>query len=201
MPSFLQAVILPERCFLSEALLWIAFQRLPLSEFTFDGIQIRDSTENNGYEPAPFDRMLFLEETTRAGIPTDPRFVSATDKGTNPHDRYNELADKHGHDEALRIVQEVQRESDQRFERDCVTWEPYYQTAVEYPASQIFVALKSGRIHATCRLLPCMDPLEALAKLDGDDVQVPDLPPQKIQPSFWSLNRMLKKPIGGSDFY
>jgi hypothetical protein len=34
MPTFLQAVELPNRCFLQEVLFWVAFQRLPIAQYT-----------------------------------------------------------------------------------------------------------------------------------------------------------------------
>jgi hypothetical protein len=53
MPTFLQPVTVPERCFLSEVLLWAAFQRLPIASYTLDGKEIRETDEIGGYAGAP----------------------------------------------------------------------------------------------------------------------------------------------------
>ena len=51
MPTFLQAVELPQRCFLQEVLLWVAFQRLPIATYDHEGVELRESEsrEINNY--------------------------------------------------------------------------------------------------------------------------------------------------------
>ena len=52
MSTFYQQVFVPEQCFLSEALLWVAFQRLPTVLFDEDNQEIRGAkaTEHEGYD-------------------------------------------------------------------------------------------------------------------------------------------------------
>lgn len=47
-----------------------------------------------------------------------------------------------------------QREEALALETDSAAWKRYYRRAIEYPASQIFVALKGGHLHGSGRLLP-----------------------------------------------
>jgi hypothetical protein len=77
MPTFLQPVLVPERCYLFEALLWVAFQRLPILTTDHEGVDIRQSAENResgeaGYAVKVIDDYIFDEECDRAGIPQDP---------------------------------------------------------------------------------------------------------------------------------
>jgi len=68
MPTFLQPVELPERCFLSEVLLWVAFQRLPVALYTYDGKEVRETDEVGDYKIDVADSVLSDDETKRAGI-------------------------------------------------------------------------------------------------------------------------------------
>jgi hypothetical protein len=61
MPIFLQPVEVPERCYLGEALLWVAFQRLPTASYTVDGKEIRDTDEIGGYAVEVFDSFTVKE--------------------------------------------------------------------------------------------------------------------------------------------
>src|SRR5215471_13270225 len=63
---------LSERCFLEEVLYWVAFQRLPVCWFDFDGIDAR-SYEMPGYEVDVAFHPLTLNECERSGLPEDPR--------------------------------------------------------------------------------------------------------------------------------
>ena len=84
MPTFLQPVTLPERCFLSEILLCAAFQRLLLESYTIEGKEIRETDEICGLEVEVADSVLSEDETERAGIPKDPDLVALLEDKTCP---------------------------------------------------------------------------------------------------------------------
>jgi hypothetical protein len=48
MSIYFQAVQIPERCYLGEVLLWVAFQRLPIALYDLEGVEIRETTEVGG---------------------------------------------------------------------------------------------------------------------------------------------------------
>jgi hypothetical protein len=70
MPTFFQPVDLPERCYLEEVLYWVAFQRLPVVAYQFDGKEIRENDEM-GNEPGIVGTELSEIETQRAKIPPE----------------------------------------------------------------------------------------------------------------------------------
>ena len=43
MAVFLQEVTIPTRCFLMEALMWVAVQRLPIATYYFNGDELHES--------------------------------------------------------------------------------------------------------------------------------------------------------------
>lgn len=88
MQTFLQAVILPEWCFLYEALYWVTFQRLPVASYTVSAEEYRESEEVENYEAEISDspHLISEDETKFAGIPLDPEWVAWTeDRFTRLH--------------------------------------------------------------------------------------------------------------------
>jgi len=187
MPTFLQAVDVPERCFLHEALLWVAFQRLPIALYNDENKEIREATENQDYEIDSPQGPLTEEECKRAGIPTDPHFIHLMDDSPSPVFRYRELEEKCGHEEAIRVIEEARHKEDEEYKRACTEWQRHYDRAVEYPASQIFVALRKGQLHASGRLLPSVVYDQAMASLKAEGRWAGELPLKEIPSSFWTL--------------
>jgi hypothetical protein len=188
MATFLQPVELPQRCYLYEVLLWVAFQRLPIASYNWDGIEVREDSEHEGYEPSEPERVIYDEECKRAGIPPDPRYTALVTEG--PLLTFRQLEPKVGADEALRLVQEASKREEERLETAYAEWEPHYRAAIEYPASQIFVALKSGQLRARGRRLPALDKAAALAQLKEKELYIGDLDEQEIAVSFWTLREI-----------
>jgi hypothetical protein len=71
MPTFLQPIELPKRCFLHEVLFWVAFQRLPIASYTLDGKEIRETDEIGGYAVEVFDPTLEEDETAQLFLAAD----------------------------------------------------------------------------------------------------------------------------------
>ena len=185
MATFFQPVVLPERCLLREVLYWVAFQRLPIFETDHEGIDIRVSDEaGSGYVIEVGDTFLLEDECERANIPVDPRYLALVNETTTLSvSYYDEMLEKYPDDADFHRHLKTEREEARKFESDYKTWETHYCTAIEYPASRIFVALKGGQLVATGRLLPTLDRDEAV-KIDRDifEIDVTEIPQD-----FWSL--------------
>jgi hypothetical protein len=205
MPVFLQPVDVPERCFLGEVLLWVAFQRLPLSLYDLEGREVRDTTEAGGLEAENIEWEITVEEAKRVGIPPDPKFLALVeDRSTLLPSFYDDLLKRYdpAPDERRRIEEE--RASAAVFEREYEAWQVHYRRTIEYPASQIFVALKGGQFASTGRLLPGGNMTEAhdLLRRQGKDVF--DFPVVSIPAVFWSLSGIdfeASAAGNGSEFY
>jgi hypothetical protein len=177
--TFLQAVTLPERCLLHEVLLWVAFQRLPVAIYNERGGDVRERPDDDGYviEQVP-DASLDEEECTRAGIPIDPRYIRY---GPGSEDLFEKIYRRDLEPEEISdLIQQSEKEK-QQFEKDCASWELHYKGAIEYPASQVFVALRGGQLRARGRLLPSVD-------YDEEKVELfRELPEKEIPSAFWTL--------------
>jgi hypothetical protein len=192
MPTFLQAVILPEWCFLYEVLYWVAFQRLPVASYTLDAEEFRLSDEVEDYEAEITDspHLISEDETKFAGIPRDPKWVDwIEERSLLPASEYEKvLAGRvlEGDEVFKREMMEA-RDAALQLEKQCREWEPHYRRAIEYPASRIFVALKGGQLKAKGKLLPALDRDEARAVLDAEGRYLNDITPADIPAHFWSL--------------
>ena len=189
MPTFLQAIDLPERCFLEEALYWVAFLRLPVAYYTDDGSEIRQTEEVGGYAIALTDGSLTRDETSRLGIPVDPDWIAWTQEGRSlvPVAFYDDLLAKHDVDAGARNKIGREREEAIESERKRKEWAQHYTRALEYPSSRIFVALRDGSLPAKGRLLPAGNLDEARSKMEDDGRSIFELPVSDIPPIFWSL--------------
>jgi hypothetical protein len=138
-----------------------------------------------GYVIEVGDSFLDPDECKRANIPVDPNYLALVEETITLNvTHYDEMLEKYSDvDAAFRRHLEEQREEARKFENDCEAWKPRYLSAIEYPASRIFVALKSGQLVANGRLLPTLDTDEAKT-IDRDifEIEVTEIPRD-----FWSL--------------
>jgi hypothetical protein len=193
MPTFLQPVLVPERCYLFEALLWVAFQRLPIFTTDHEGEDIRKSDENResgeaGYAVKVIDEYIFDDECERAGIPPDPSWQAAIDgRSILPVAHYDQMIKRRKIPKAYRAHLKQERLEAVRFEAARDEWKKQYRRAIEYPASRIFVALKDGRLPTIGKLLPAVDVRGAVERLADGGMDIFDIEPTPIPKSFWSL--------------
>jgi hypothetical protein len=191
MPTFLQPVDVPERCFLHEVLLWVAFGRLPVAVYTDKGHDIRESQELGdigGYAIDFIGSSSFSEEETeRAGIPPDPSWQLLLEgKSDLPVVQYDNLLE-YDLEDADRSRLLVERDEAKKFEADYAAWTPHYERAIEYPASRIFVALRNGSLTAKGRRLEGPDIRQAFDSLDEQGRDIFEVEYTEIPRSFWSL--------------
>jgi hypothetical protein len=186
---FLQRVRVSEICFLQEVLFWVAFRRLPVAINGIEGTEIRNESREIDYAVDIPDivHWLYDEECASANIPPDPRYAAAING--NPlsiedcDDYIEEIASSDSRPSYIHDLDELVA-----FKKNMELWLPQYESAIEYPASRIFVALKAGRIKAKGRLLPEKDLDSALALFSDEDFSIEDhLPVVEIPATFWSL--------------
>jgi hypothetical protein len=205
MPIFLQPVSLPERCFLQEVLYWVAFQRLPVTQYTLDGKEIRETEEIGDYATSFLAGYVFEEETQAAKIPPDPSWIAALeDRSTLPSTSYDEQLSEDNLTPEFRAWLQGEREKAVALEREMDKWTPMYEGALEYPSSIIFVALREGRLKARGRKLPSNDVNEALSMLSDEGLSTFDLAFSDIPASFWTLHGInfdASTAKNGSDHY
>jgi hypothetical protein len=188
MLTFLQPVDVPERCFLKEVLYWVAFQRLPTVIWLDEGEDIRDSEEIGGYVVEITDSVLDEREAARLGLPNDPKWRWWNEgRSSLPVSFYDNALARNDLEEENRKELEAGREFAIELEREKQSWLADYQCAIEYPASRIFIALRSGSLRARGRLLPGNSVEAARSKVEASKGGIFDIPVTDIPPTFWSL--------------
>jgi hypothetical protein len=189
MPTFLQQVDFPERCFLKEVLYWVAFQRLPLAFYNEDGHESRETEEIGDYAVDLRELPLSEDETARIGIPPDPDWLDLTGNSEYIHSLsfIDSLLAKSDLDAEARKSLEAERERSVKQNKEITTWLALYNRAIEYPASRIFVALRSGSLRARGRLLPAASLDAARSIIEKGRGTVFDIPISDVPPTFWSL--------------
>jgi hypothetical protein len=119
MPTFLQLVELPEKCFLQEVLYWVAFQRLPIA-IDSDGKEFRETEDVGDYDIQMPDRYLQADECARANIPPDPRVAALISNRTmmdlKSFDRL--MLSGRDYDDETRNVIESQRQEVVQFQKE-----------------------------------------------------------------------------------
>ena len=186
---YLQPAQLAEKCFLQEVLYWMSFARLPVATYSNSGKDVRDDPETLEYEAlSPDGEYLEDEECSFAGIPRDPRMVALLDENRSylPDEFYVKWLSEAGDSEYLERLKK-DRLAAQAHRDECEAWMPNYERVVEYPKSQIFVALKGGHLQARGRRLPSVNLEESLDLLKDQERYVMGLPLTAIPASFWSL--------------
>ncbi len=191
MPTYLQIVSIPERCFLQEILRWLTFQRLPTSSYDAEGVEIHESREIYEYaadHPDIGDEYFTEDECKRAGIPPDPHLRGFLEgESSLPPDSYDKILATFDSADPRRDQLEREKQDAIFFQAECKAWKSKYEEAVEYPASRIFVALRSGNLTAQGRLLPATDLEKAMEILDEQDNEIFGIELSDIPPTFWSL--------------
>ena len=193
MPTFLQPVWTPRRCFLNEVLLWVAVQRLPVVELVKDK-DIRETFEVgrvDGHEIDYGGPPLTDEEAQRLGLPPDPRWSALLeDRYLSPPAFYDNLLSVGAKPTREMRALKAGKAAAVKFAADCKVWDDLYQEKIQYHTARIFVALKDGSLPAQGRLLPKADPRLALRELASADRDVFDVNPSEIPTSFWRIDKI-----------
>ena len=188
MPTFLQVAELPQRCFLREVLLWTAFQRLPRADYHLtDGFEIREGTVISEYCMAKADPLakdygvsLRISECRRAGIPPSPYVKESLEASLRfTPDFVDGLLQSYG--VTREEIDLGGKQQDHEQARDA--WMAQYDRVVEYFRSQIFLALRDGRLKATGRLFKRTENKD----LVFTEEQAAAIEPSEIPPDFWTL--------------
>jgi hypothetical protein len=193
MPTFLQPVWTPTRCFLNEVLLWVAVQRLPVMEPVKDK-DIRDTFEVGRFDGHEIDYgglPLSAEEAQRLGLPPDPRWSALLeDRYLSPPAFYDNLLAVGAKSTTGRKSLKSEREAAIKFAAACKAWDVEYGKKIQYHTARIFVALKDTSLPAQGRHLPNVDPRAALRDLARSDRDLFDVDPSEIPTSFWRIDKI-----------
>ncbi|MBN8521457.1 MAG: hypothetical protein J0L77_06130 [Alphaproteobacteria bacterium] len=153
-----------EECFLQEAILWVGFNRIPLSEIMPDKVDYRfDSDVQDEYQPRIPDDHGYIEshEAVRVGLPPNPEWEEIINDDFDynapyvPRDietikSFLELDLPEEEKEKLRTaIPEAEKRAAEQAD-----WDEKYAEYIELVEAKIYVALREGQLEASGRKIP-----------------------------------------------
>jgi len=187
-----------DRCYLIEALMWVALHRFPLSSrapgASWDN---RGDEQNiNGAAPSlPNDLTVTDDECIRAGLPQNPAYEALREG--KAYEDAEEAADSLARDGLSESYEQYLREA-AAFHQVKAAWDSIFEKFLAEPKARLLSALRRGEIIASgAKVAP-----RTLGRLlNLEDFRWPDLPPipgledigpspglpwwQIIKPDFW----------------
>jgi hypothetical protein len=182
---YLRPVALPEICFLPQILYWVAFGRLP------DSMGFWDAHDDRGMVIegfCAFNDTLDDDECKRADppLPPDPRSKYDWTYGIMLCD-FKEIAQ-------IRAIAEIRADESKskeleaaNFHKEISEWKPKYERAIELAATEIYGALRKGRLSSKGVRLPDPDLEVSLKVLAEQGKQLDELEDVAIPKDAWSL--------------
>jgi hypothetical protein len=188
--TYLQPTELDKICFLQEALYWVAFGRLPIHhmrrKMMIDCYETNIPRENGELSDA---------ECQKAGLPRDPRFnyewawiVMLSDPIETIVDAckdYDPASGEFFEHEGI-STEEARREAEKLLD-EMTQWKPKFERAIELAASEVYTALRKGRLTSKGVRLPDPDVAVSLTLLAEQNKALGDLEVVTIPKDFWSL--------------
>jgi len=177
-----------ERCYLPEALLWVANSRFPLASITENNEDIREDHEYiDGLTPAfAEDEPLSDEECARAGLPPNPerRCFEDGDYYSKPDDIRHLLKIAPFEEDRKRLEKDLP--ASEAFFAKQAEWDAEFEAFLDLHKSRLFLALQEGRIGAIGQELPRPTYSGSLEFLEGSDWESwYDVPWTQIPQDFW----------------
>ena len=163
---------LADRCYLSEALLWVAVTRFPLGFIAENGVDARVEPEYiEGLDSyLPFEEPVNDEECKSVGLPPNPEY-EAHEAGqwhqTPEHIR--KLLQYDSIDESHRAELEQELQVSIAFERRCEAWDAEFNSFADFHKAKLFLSLREGRLPASGKMLARNSYSESLSHLKATD--------------------------------
>jgi hypothetical protein len=176
----LEATQLAERCFLSEILHWLAFRRLPISEYIGDGEDARFFGDES---PASFNYVVTDTECTFAGLALNPEYAALlADRWFHDLDFYEAMFRYDLEETELNKLRQERAEAVE-FHHNVAVWQASCDAYLEYFKARIFVDLREGKIQGSAVEVPRKDENEAIEYSEGIDLA--KQPIVQVPPEIW----------------
>jgi hypothetical protein len=183
-----------ERCYLSEALLWVAVSRFPLGFIAENGVDARVEPKYiEGLEPyLPFDEPVNDEECKSVGLPPNPEYEAheAGEWHQTP-ENIRKLLQYDSIDESHRTELQQELQISIAFQQRCDAWDAEFNSFADLHKAKLFLFLREGRLPAFGKMLPRRSHSASLDHLGSTDWKGWDeVKWEPIPPDFWISNKI-----------
>ncbi len=183
-----------ERCYLSEALLWVAVSRFPLGFIAENGVDARvEPAYIEGLDPyLPFDDPVNHGECKSVGLPPNPEYEAheAGEWHQTP-ENIRTLLQYNSVDESHRTELQRELQVSIAFERRCAAWDAEFNSFADVHKIKLFLSLREGRLPAFGKMLPRRSYSASLNHLAATDWEGWDkVTWGPIPPDFWISDKI-----------
>jgi hypothetical protein len=173
---------MPERCYLSEAVLWVAINRIPFSFMSENNIESREDYDYvDDMEPYVPHPIVTVEECEQLGLEPNP-FWENIDSG-HPEPAFLENLLRSEKDEKRRRELKKELSESRDFRKRQADWDANFKEFIDVRRNKLFLALSEGRVGAVGKKLP-QPTLEWSSDLDEEE-WLRNSPWEAIPATFW----------------
>jgi hypothetical protein len=187
--TILRRIEPPEKCYLSEVLLWRAFGRFPEIQYNHSGKEWRlDSETLDGYHaPIPDGSELTAEECQHANLPDDPRMIALLEHGGYSDVEYYDYLLETCVDIDQAKIEEIKldRNAALLHKSELEIWTAKYDEYVDQFQAEICLKLRRGELRAMGTKLPNADPELTDKILEESNRWLRDLDVREIDKEQW----------------
>lgn len=205
-PLIFRPIAIADKCFLSEALMWIAFCRPPLEIWGEHGDGRFEEDSYGDYEARPMGADYGLEEDATllecryAGLPSNPASPESVDDTIYSKGElqwFQQLRDQLVNDKKQDKIPEIDSKikAAQEFEEKCARWDVEFFKYMEVPKSKLFIALRENKLKAFGRPLTHQDVDKQIAEFERNLQKDQhwswhDIDFEEIPRNFWTFDRI-----------
>jgi hypothetical protein len=147
---------MPERCYLSEAVLWVAINRIPCSFVTENNIESREDYDYfDNMEPyVPDEGIITVEECEQLGLEPNPYWeeINSSKTHASPEILHDLLLSEKDNNRRQELEKELSESKD--FRKRQAEWDASFKEFIDVRRNKLFLSLSEGRIGAVGKKLP-----------------------------------------------
>ncbi len=195
LPTVLVPAEVADRCYLSEALLWVALNKIPLAAEGLNEVDERiDQNEIGGLEQNLREVQVVTDsECQRAGLPSNPEYedFKAGDYHQTPENIRALLKLDLPKEDKDRL--EIDLRESVAFHRRQAEWDGEFEQFLDIHKNRLFLALREGRLVALGKMLPKRTVSASLRHPDDDDYwsDWAKEPWEVIPSDYWLSNKIV----------
>ena len=176
----------PERCYLREALLWSALNRIPFSFVTENNIESREDYDyvDDDMQPyIPDEGIVSVEECEQSGLEPNPYWEEIDSGKTHVDPAILRKALQSEKDESRRQELQKQLSESEDFRKRQAEWDANFKEFIDVHRNKLFLAFSEGRVGAVGKKLP--HPTLEWSSDDVDEEWLKATPWEPIPATFW----------------
>jgi hypothetical protein len=187
----LQPVEVAEHCYLAEALYWLAFNRLPLARYRYDGSELRFSREMDLNVSELGQIELSESECIASGLGLHPYIVKEKNGKTfSTVEFYDKIIEVGNWSPDENAQFKAERAEAVIYEAEVKLWNENFDSFLEYYKAKLFVELREDKIKASGIPVNGSDNGKLLASIAANNFELDINKSEIIDFNNWTMSRI-----------